>query len=478
MYLFIYLFIHLFINFIYLFILRTCQLIDITQAAKGVNQSASLKRASFSLKILSQSLADIKRTSNDQITKIEQDRLNALMQIDQIRMKINKRLDEAEQETRAELATRCNSVKQTAIDQLKEIDDIINDVESFLARFDSPEQTGSEKSLFISLKHCKSVQEKATRFVKNKRSNDFDFTINYKPDDGIEHLMTEIQSFGSFTENGGSVDSAISGSPIDANLHGLYSLKDKQDGKQYQSFASTFLDDGTMIIADELNNALKRFNISFKLIQTLKIPDPPSCLCKVSTDEIVLGTERDVFRVHVGANLSLDRKLKTLDTKCRAVAFNEGLHYVAHGGGDFQGPAHIGVYDLHWNFLRKMGRDWLEFPVFLIVSKSGDKLYVSDLYNGVVSFNKNGQCLAIYNERYITYANGICEIARDVLLVSGEGSHNVLQIKDGRIKVREVLSEEDGIRKPQSLCYDEKKSRLVVLLARADHFRVYDLKQK
>jgi len=75
----------------------------------------------------------------------------------------------------------------------------------------------------------------------------------------------------------------------------------------------------------------------------------------------------------------------------------------------------------------------------------------------------------------LKYAWDVCILDNGHVLVGGAQSNNVLQFDgDGR-KVGELLKEEDGVKKPKSLCYDANRSRLVVIMDETDTIKVFDL---
>ena len=61
------------------------------------------------------------------------------------------------------------------------------------------------------------------------------------------------------------------------------------------------------------------------------------------------------------------------------------------------------------------------------------------------------------------------------MFVCDHDSHVVIQVSEDGRKVGQVLGPNDGIKSPVVICYDRKKSRLLVTMKGCNYARVFDL---
>ena len=89
------------------------------------------------------------------------------------------------------------------------------------------------------------------------------------------------------------------------------------------------------------------------------------------------------------------------------------------------------------------------------------------------SFNPHSSCPQ--KEVSINNIKGVVSHNDGSLVVCGYDSNNVVTMdKDGEI-MKELLSEKDGIRRPLSVLYDNRHSKLIVSMENNDQIYVYNL---
>ena len=144
--------------------------------------------------------------------------------------------------------------------------------------------------------------------------------------------------------------------------------------------------------------------------------------------------------------------------KCRGIAYNEKLLYVACGGLKYrgEGPGQVQVYDMAGNLLQTFMKDkhkkkLFSIPFDIIVSECRTQLHIADRDNGIVTMNLDGTGPWKFTSRDMENAIGICVVNNDDLIICGHDSNNVMLFdKNGQQKAV-LLKEKNGIKQPISV---------------------------
>ena len=113
--------------------------------------------------------------------------------------------------------------------------------------------------------------------------------------------------------------------------------------------------------------------------------------------------------------------------------------------------------DILWTICKnESGEGIFSYICDIAMNKTGDRLYVTDDYNGLICTDRAGKEMFRLSDKELglTKTYGVCTYKRGNVLVSVYHSNNVVQnTEDGQIK-GEILS--------TCMCYDEVSRRLHV----------------
>ncbi|XP_045215895.2 uncharacterized protein LOC123566102 [Mercenaria mercenaria] len=167
---------------------------------------------------------------------------------------------------------------------------------------------------------------------------------------------------------------------------------------------STFLPNGRLVLVDNHNKSLKLLNGEFELLSSTVFEERPWNVthCYKSVVAVSFPYDNTVVLITTGQDMQNEGKIKT-DRTCLGMAFHktEKWLYIACGKG---ADAQIQAYSLE-GYLRKViipkSGVFLE-PCYMVMSADCTKLFVSDLYNGIICFNtKSGDLIYQYKDKKI-----------------------------------------------------------------------------
>ncbi|KAH3693406.1 hypothetical protein DPMN_080838 [Dreissena polymorpha] len=98
------------------------------------------------------------------------------------------------------------------------------------------------------------------------------------------------------------------------------------------------------------------------------------------------------------------------------------------------------------------------------VSPTGDRLYITNWYHDkLLTLARDGTLLATYSDPARVWPRGLHVTPAGQVLVCGWGSHTVLQVGwEGKSKLANLATQEDGVRRPSSVCYSSTTSSIIV----------------
>ena len=109
-------------------------------------------------------------------------------------------------------------------------------------------------------------------------------------------------------------------------------------------------------------------------------------------------------------------------------------------------------------------------------SNDGSRILVTDV-NGVILFlDKQGDVLHSFKYPELLSPYGICIGQNDAVFACGLGSGSVVQFTLDGQHLGTLLKKTDGLKTPISMCFDARRSRLILTERESDMVKVFTLK--
>ena len=248
---------------------------------------------------------------------------------------------------------------------------------------------------------------------------------------------------------------------------------------------STFLTSGELVLCDPNNNKLKLLDKSLQMKESIDVPGEPWDVAPVNQHQVIVTfvDEKYLQFIQVTPSLALGHKVD-LGMKCRGVAVSRESIYISFVDS---GECKMGIYDLTGKqklmigpYNCNDGKLMFKKPYYIDVLND-EKIFVSDIddksrTSTVYCLESNGNVLYSISNPSFKRCRGISVDENENLLVCDWKSHKVFLItKDGK-KVREFLTEKDGLYKPYTTSFRRSDGTLVVTCRDHNDILVFTLK--
>ena len=233
-----------------------------------------------------------------------------------------------------------------------------------------------------------------------------------------------------------------------------------------------FMPGGELVLCDYSNDKIKVLDRSLSVVDSLDLYLSYCFPWKVTavdnSNVIVLTmplTNKQIQFIQVLPSLRLVRTIN-VDAMCQGVAVAAGKIFVSCYNYDDK-VVEIRVYDLDGRDLGKRlgikpdGSSLFRRLEYIAVSRSGDKVFVSDLRTNTVScLTSEGTIVYQYRDDELIYPQGLFVDDNDNVIVCGANTVQVITAAGKKHKT--LLSRNDGISKPQCVSFRPSDGTLVV----------------
>lgn len=241
------------------------------------------------------------------------------------------------------------------------------------------------------------------------------------------------------------------------------------------------LSDGEVIVADSTNSKLKKLDKTYRIAGSLHMPASVHsvCLDVVSQAAASLYMKRIIQHVSVEPDLGLKASF-SVGAYCRGMCCIGDKLLVCSGDVFQSNSGHIEVYDSAGHLRDTIPiapRRLAAVPLYITGSDDGEYLLVTSYKcNDITVLDLTGNVVTTFRHKHLKGPRGLCTDGRGHVFVCGSGSNTVVQLSLEHQKIDVLLTEKDGIKEPEGICYDRKTSRLLIGLSSSNDMYVYTLK--
>ena len=272
---------------------------------------------------------------------------------------------------------------------------------------------------------------------------------------------------------------------MSVSTHNKSIVKLKSDAKDVWISGSAFLPSGELILCDRNNKKLKLLDKNLQMKESIDVPAEPWDVAPVNQQQVIVTFLYNKYLqfIQVTPSLALGHNVD-LGMECRGVAVSRESIYISSVDS---GECKIGIYDLTGKQKLMIGPHsfndgtlMFKRPDYIDVLND-EKIFVSDIdyksnTSTVYCLESNGNVLYSISNPSFKRCRGISVDENENLLVCDWKSHKVFLItKDGK-KVREFLTEKDGLYKPYTTSFRRSDGTLVVTCRDHNDILVFTLK--
>lgn len=237
---------------------------------------------------------------------------------------------------------------------------------------------------------------------------------------------------------------------------------------------------GNIFVTDRFNNCLKKLDQSYSVKAKVKLPGSPNGLCEVVNTNIAVSVfdKRKVQFVSQDT-LALCKSFSVGD-RCRGICTQGNLLYVCCGGNLSEGEhlGHIEVYNIDGQIMRYLFES-LECPTRIYPSMQMNELIVANYDNVSIAkllrIDTNRHTMSEVKFNKLLHPEGMTRVREGMMFFAGYDSNNIVLVSEDGDLEEELLTKKDGIVAPVAVCFDEKRSKLIVSHETSNIIKVFDL---
>ncbi|XP_052239846.1 uncharacterized protein LOC127850679 isoform X3 [Dreissena polymorpha] len=225
------------------------------------------------------------------------------------------------------------------------------------------------------------------------------------------------------------------------------------------------LTDGQVLVADWKNKRFKLLNQQYQVVSHCRGTDAIWDMCPITPSEVAVAVNENDSNTHevqfitvTQSQLTLGRKLE-LQHECRGIAHHQGELFICSGTALFK-------YTLSGKQVCRLYEDRSSFYTVrkCAVSPTGDKLYITNPdKHKLLTLARDGTLLATYTDPALEHPYGLHVTPAGQVLVCGYWPPTILQVGwEGESKLATLATQEDGVRRPLSVCYSSTTSSIIV----------------
>ncbi|XP_060569010.1 uncharacterized protein LOC132727497 [Ruditapes philippinarum] len=375
----------------------SCRVDYIPNISGKILDSTEFKETLKDINTLTDKCCQITKDLKQRVDKSTISLKDAIVEIENFRKEINKRLDELEKEVK-ETATKIKHENQRKLKTTETMCDDIN--KSLQASADTLKHLNTNKKtdqLFTELKKAQQLilhNENITKQLPT--TNDVD-EYNFESNHAIKKLFQNEKSFGTLRKKEQKIPSQPKNKcPVPMKLSTLRNINVKLSSDEDDCWITgiTVSPQNQLFAADFQNNSIKIIDIKTGAIKQLQLETYPWDITKVTRDTLAVtlpGIDTIQFISFSSNSLSLKNKL-TVDGYCYGISHHQGKLAVT-----FSTPVKLQIMDLKGNIEITVEKDSNGDSIFsrpLYVTTNSHSIYVSDKgENAVIWFNWQGQMI-------------------------------------------------------------------------------------
>ncbi|KAH3895441.1 uncharacterized protein LOC127864228 [Dreissena polymorpha] len=225
------------------------------------------------------------------------------------------------------------------------------------------------------------------------------------------------------------------------------------------------LPDGQVLVADFDNKRVKLLSQQYQVVSHWDVNAYPRDICLITPNEVAVAVNDDDSKIHEVQFITVNqgklvpgRKFQ-LQHECRGIAHHLGDLFVTSGKELYK-------YSLNGKLICSLYGDRSgDYTVRkCAVSPTGDRLYITSFWqHKLLTLARDGTLLATYTDTALGGPHGLHVTPADQVLVCGRWSDTVLQVGwEGESKLATFATQEDGVRRPWSVCYSSTTSSIIV----------------
>ena len=435
-------------------------MLSLEEAAKGIHEKTDeVDEAKNHLGTLTSRLKLEKEMRDNNITQLDEQKLNILNEIDRFQENIIKKIAMMSEASREEVRSKHQELVSAVKKDVEGLEKLTSITEGSVETLNnSKDQT--ETKMFKNIKKNEKVANDAETLINDLPSKWPIRKLDYCIDYDSPHNDTSLQTFGHFIEDENNPSNVLR---LSERYRGVFDVRLESDEKKCTVSGICVLENGMYCVSDFANRELKRFYSNFELVDNLELDGAPTSACLSGSQQVVvaLRDEKLVQFISCSDTLSVEYSFPT-ENKCSGVFFDSGNSELFVCGG-----SSVCIYNKHGTLLKTIKEDETGKALFsdaknCVMVPDTETIYSVDVNNGLIATDKDYKRIWGFTDTKLEKPWGICLIGNQHLFVACLSSCNILQIRKNGKFISVLLNEETEMGKLYTLAYDRRHSILML----------------
>ncbi|KAL4216612.1 hypothetical protein ACF0H5_024335 [Mactra antiquata] len=461
------------------------------------------------------------KTANDERERdLEKSKADCEREINQYRREINDVIDKIEKQTLAELETEYSNRKQYNTDQNLKIQKMKSDMKRFQDGIVS-EQVNLAQKFVLAMIGRKLVEQSET--MKSRSTEEQTSTFKFSRDTNILNFLLNIFTLGMLSSPGNqntmetasrskqtkqptsittttasktttstTTTSGATGSNIgtgtvrvvkqQSKKQGLYKVVNQSRYNMVQSddsytcniLSSCVTNNGDIVLLDTNNYKIKLVDSkTYNIISSLLCDALPWSVCNISSTEVVVCLlNKTIQFVSTCNNLVVTRSL-SMKHKCRCITVSRDRMYICD-------DTSLYIYKMNGTLINTIKENKSGDKIFshirdITISDDHNMIHIVDYDKSVITLDMNGKICWEFSGEVLDGAYGVCTDGSGNVIVCGYMSHNVIMLGHNGDYKGEIVTQQDGVSDPHTVCFDVTQNKLYVGCEFDDNITVFTL---
>ncbi|XP_053376409.1 uncharacterized protein LOC123535215 [Mercenaria mercenaria] len=453
------------------FLQRACSGVTEIEGRKTTSiQQTDLERLQNDTRKIQERVLDTDKKLHKNIDCLEEQRDDILTKIEDVERSLIEHIQKLKRETINTLNKDFTSTKEGLNSKIDLIAFMKKDIENASSQLQSFTRMDARQQFFRTKLIRNTINDTVNLFgdIEEKGSKALWFKENANVNNSVM-IATSLGHVTTVTENEGQNAQRI------CKVKGKkeVNIKMQNDRKTCNIYDVCQLQDGTIMLADSDNNKFKRLDMNYNIKDHCDLGDSPRSICCTGPNEVAVKMKTNKVQfISVGSSLSKLRVISIEDGYFIGMAYCDEELWISTGRG-------VNVYSKSGTLLKTISQDINGRNIFKSNTRhtaaSGETFIVTDDCDGAVCLGRGRTVQReLRNERLVS-TKGVCTSSDGTVFLSGYSSNNIVMFdKDGKC-FGELVSKDDGLVNPISLCYEGMGNFIIVTCASSDKVIIFDL---
>ncbi|XP_053389564.1 uncharacterized protein LOC123550237 [Mercenaria mercenaria] len=454
--------------------------------ARTENPKKIQQELEASAKILDEYLDDFQQARQELLKS----KADSIEEIRKFRQEVNARLDEMEQNSIADTEDKFKLLMKEIEDRMSLLQKNQASVTSAKDKLASVKNNVSQE--FVNAKKGIKVASDAKVCVEESKAGFRSKNIKIIPDQIILPKLKETNMLLKVAEKD---------SLLQVKNKKTCNVKTPSDTEVCNISSVCYLEDGSVILCDNINKKLKRLDSSsYTVKEYYDLPCYSWQMCPINKHEVAVSLymKNEIHLISHSNEMRKTNEIKT-DFVCYGLAHADGNLYISDKHTSvyvysvsgrklkcismdlYTSDKHTSVYaysvpgrKLKCISMKPSKKRELNI-MNLAVSEDGSKIYVTCRNNGLIILDNNGQVIRNFNGPEIQSPWGIFQTSSGSLLVASRGYNNVLQFRPRGQFIGKVIKSEARKENCPAVACNQQMTKLIVSTFGDNNIEVYDI---